>query len=288
MECRICGKDCKESLTTWDFMANREPFEYFICDGCGTWQIETIPEDIGKYYSKDYYSYDSQETRASITHFRNVAKIIIDDFKLIESTSILDYGAGSIGLLKGFYNEGVGEVGHLYKLRAYDKYAPECQWNGIKLQNKLPTDLKFDFILSKHCIEHETDPARQIIDILNLLSPQGIANFVAPNPDSINARYFRGHWIGIDGPRHLNVMTKETFADMVTKLGGEVVKSDTIGEASDYLTSEAYKLGKNWKDRDKYINGLSNERISEVYGFSKVCEDIGQGDMWSVTIKRSK
>ena len=289
MICRACGgvKSCEE-ITTYDFMLNKEKFMYDVCADCGTWLLRDIPADIGKYYKTDYYSYDNKETAGSIAHYRKLAKGIISDFKLTESTSVLDYGAGSISLLKAMYHEGVGENGALYKLRAYDKFAPKIEYNGIKLQNTLPTDLKFDFIISKHCIEHEIDPNVQIKNIIDLLSPDGVANFVAPNPDSINARYFKGYWIGIDGPRHINIMPIPVFKTLVEINGGEVIGSNTIGEAGDFLTSELYKQGYKWKDRESHIAKMSNERFLEVYSFSYVSQQIDQGDMWSVTIRKRR
>jgi SAM-dependent methyltransferase len=288
MICRICGGNCVELISTFDFMANREKFEYTICQDCGTWQIVTIPDNLADYYKGDYYSYDGKESPQSIQWFRMLGKMIIKDFKLTESTSVLDYGAGSIQLLRGMYNEGCGEIGALYKLRAYDKFAPECNYNGIKLQNTLPSDMLFQFILSKHCIEHEIDPRVQVRNILNLLAPDGIANFVAPNPDSINARHFKGYWIGIDGPRHINVMPPKAFSNIVEECGGEVIKISTMPEPTNFMTSEMYSTGGMWKDREKFIAKYDVSRESEVYGFSVISADINQADVWTATIKNRR
>jgi SAM-dependent methyltransferase len=278
--CRACGGPTAETITTFDFMANREPFVYEVCEDCGTWQIKDIPGDIGKYYSSDYYSYSAVENVHTKAFFRNMAQVIIDSLKITEKDSVLDYGCGGIHLLKALHSEG------LNILRGYDKFAPEVSWNEIKLQNTLPTDRKFSFIISKHCIEHEIKPEEQINNILSLLTKDGRANFVAPNPDSINARYWKGNWIGIDSPRHLNLLTMSAFETLVNKCGGEVISKSTLGDATNYLTSEMYSKGMNWKDRDKYLSDVSAERMSEVIGYSSVCQEMGQADMWSITIRR--
>lgn len=288
MECRICKGNCQQIVKTFDFMATREPFTYRICSECGTWQIETIPDNLSDYYAADYYSYDVKQTPQSIQHFRAVAQDIIKGCKLTEDMSVLDYGAGSVQLLKALYDNGVGENGALYKLRAYDKFAPECNYNGIKLQNTLPTDMLFDCILSKHCIEHEIDPRVQITNILKLLSPDGFAVFVAPNPDSINAQYFKGYWIGIDGPRHINIMPMKAFSELVIECGGEVKSMSTIGEAGMFLSSDFYLKGGMWKDREKNIQEVSNQRFMDVHSYSSITQEMGMADVWTATIKKRR
>ena len=288
MKCRVCGGTAELEITTQDYMLNREPFDYCVCQDCGTWLLEAIPENIGDYYKTDYYSYNETDSPASIQHFRRVAKIMIKDFKLTETSSVLDYGGGSIKLLKGLYGEGVGIDGELHKLRCYNKFAPEVEWQGIKLQNKLPTDMKFDFILSKHCIEHEIIPDTQIKNILDLLSKDGIAHIVAPNPDSVDAEHFKGYWIGIDAPRHINVMPIKALKKIIERCGGDVIKADTVAEPSDFLTSEMYLNGGMWKDRDKYITDTKDDRISEIYYYSKICAEIGKADILAITFKKKK
>jgi SAM-dependent methyltransferase len=286
MICRACGGKTGETIKTTDYMLTNKQFIYEVCQDCGTWQIQTIPDNIGEYYSKDYYSYESKESPQSIAHFRRVAKIIIKEFKLTEKSSVLDYGAGAILLLKALYSEGVGEDGQLHRLRAFDKFAPVTEWKGIKLQNELPTDIKFDFVLSKHCLEHEIDPVIQIDNILRLLTKDGVGHIVVPNPDSIEAEYWKGHWIGIDAPRHLNILTLKAITQLVNKCGGEVIKSETIPEPTNYLTSEAYRKGLRWKDRDKYISDTTQERLEELYCFTSVLSEMGKADCLTVTIRR--
>jgi hypothetical protein len=76
------------------------------------------------------------------------------------------------------------------------------------------------------------------------------------------------------------------FETLVNKCGGEVISKSTLGDATNYLTSEMYSKGMNWKDRDKYLSDVSAERMSEVIGYSSVCQEMGQADMWSITIRR--
>jgi len=285
VECRVCGYETGEKFKTWDFMGDKKEFTYCICHNCGTWQIENIPENLGDYYKNDYYSYESKETPEMVRANRHIAQALIKEYNLTEESSVLDYGGGSILLLKALYREGVGVEGQLHKLRCYDAFAPKVEWNGIKLQNNLPTDMKFDFILSKHCIEHEKQPDVHIKNILSLLSKCGVAHVVAPNPDSIEAEYFKGHWIGINGPRHINILPLKALNMVIDRCGGQVISEKVISGGLNFLSSEAYKNGLMFKDITEYINKQTDERRAKVFYFSEICAEMGKADILAINFK---
>ncbi|MEW5893965.1 MAG: hypothetical protein AB1697_12585 [Pseudomonadota bacterium] len=67
--CRICGNT--EGNTTYHVRemlhGTREPFSYFQCQVCGCLQIETIPEDLGRHYPRNYQAYKDYRRRANNT-----------------------------------------------------------------------------------------------------------------------------------------------------------------------------------------------------------------------------
>ena len=59
LQCRIC--DARAAAPIYRlremFFGTREEFDYFKCPSCGCVQIVEIPEDIGRHYPSDYYSF---------------------------------------------------------------------------------------------------------------------------------------------------------------------------------------------------------------------------------------
>jgi hypothetical protein len=61
--CRICGNDRgNRNVVAREVMYGfRERFDYLECSDCGCLQIRQVPQDIGKYYSETYYSYEPRD-----------------------------------------------------------------------------------------------------------------------------------------------------------------------------------------------------------------------------------
>jgi SAM-dependent methyltransferase len=285
MNCRICGGAVRETIQTRDMMAdNKNKYFYEVCSDCGAWQIDKIPEDMGQFYKSDYYSYTENPDNMKKTNDTFIAKSMITKFNLTEKSSILDYGAGNLQLLKAFYENGCGVDGELYRLRGYDKYAPEVNWKGIKIQNTLPTDIKFDFILSKHTIEHETDPREHIKNLLSLLTSGGGIRLAMPNADSYCARLFKGNWTGIDGPRHLHILTPKALKLIVNECGGDVVDEEYQCIWLEYVFSKAFKEGRNWRTKDAYFMGVKQDDRVRFSHFCNTLAELKDGDGFNCTI----
>ena len=99
--CRICGYsgEC-ESITAREMMqGKREEFEYFICPQCNCMQIASVPDNLGDYYGKGYYSFSVQEdpNREFESPIQNTEKI-------------LDVGCGSGAWLVDMAEQGFGNL----------------------------------------------------------------------------------------------------------------------------------------------------------------------------------
>src|SRR6266852_6035050 len=57
--CKVCGNASgnKTHLAREMMFGLRNEFEYLECGCCGCVQLVAPPEDMAKYYPKDYYSY---------------------------------------------------------------------------------------------------------------------------------------------------------------------------------------------------------------------------------------
>ncbi|WP_148202389.1 hypothetical protein [Thermococcus onnurineus] len=58
--CRICGNSQNNKVYKVKEMmfGFGDEFIYFECSKCGALQIAEIPKDLGKYYPKNYYSFN--------------------------------------------------------------------------------------------------------------------------------------------------------------------------------------------------------------------------------------
>src|SRR4030042_3937998 len=58
--CQVCGNSEKNQVYVVKEMmyGYRDEFEYFECVQCGCLQIQKIPNNLEKYYPKQYYSYE--------------------------------------------------------------------------------------------------------------------------------------------------------------------------------------------------------------------------------------
>ena len=73
MICKICGNSENNKIFNIKEMmfGFRDKFIYFECSKCSCLQIEKIPENMGKYYPSDYYSFKKADKS------RNILKQII-------------------------------------------------------------------------------------------------------------------------------------------------------------------------------------------------------------------
>ena len=135
--CKVCGNTSGNSLFTVREMqlGLRDEFRYQLCANCGCMQLQTIPEDLSKYYPSDYYSFTVDFTiepatplnkiRSSyLIHRKNVLSGLLNTLRFKEpeffewlripnvryTDKILDVGAGNGSLLVDFYKYGVCQL----------------------------------------------------------------------------------------------------------------------------------------------------------------------------------
>lgn len=64
-------------------------------------------------------------------------------------------------------------------------------------------DTEFDLITFWHSLEHLPHLQETADRISSLMKPGGILAIAVPNPDSLDARFYRSRWAAWDAPRHL-------------------------------------------------------------------------------------
>lgn len=196
MKCRVCDwEGTAEKLPVREMMyGTREEFTYFVCPNCHCLQIENIPSDLGKYYDRDYYSYDTPDIVYADTEKRNEARI-------------LDVGCGA-----GKWLCEMAQKGYVNLVGCDPFIEQDIQYeNGVKIYKKTihEMDGKFDRIQLSDSFEHMTDPHEVLDSIYRLLSTDGTAVISIPIFPNGAYEVFGRHWFQIDAPRHIVLYSVE-------------------------------------------------------------------------------
>jgi 2-polyprenyl-3-methyl-5-hydroxy-6-metoxy-1,4-benzoquinol methylase len=213
----------------------REPFDYQLCNACGTLYLVNPPADIGRYYSS-YFSTNwladsapaqrnfkdwlklhvkNRLCRAAMNHPGKLASKILDRLislppfygfqalhrlNLSGDAAILDVGCGN-----GMIVEALDRIGfsHIYGCDPFIKHEKTFR-NGARL---LKTELRDmpgarDLIMLHHCFEHVPDPAATAQLIAERLKPRGRCLLRFPNVDSVEFTRYGENWWGLHAPRH--------------------------------------------------------------------------------------
>lgn len=155
------------------------------CVNCLTSRVETLPEPnvlarfydgfmftANKGYQKKYQTLEVQSWLASLN--------------LPSNARMLDIGGGGGFMCNTFQHFNMGEAFYI----DLDTKACEFAKNQLGLKNVLNIDAsvlknyfpeKFDFIYSRHVIEHLIDPLSLISNAIDLLSDHGILVLFCPN-----------------------------------------------------------------------------------------------------------
>ena len=252
IKCNICGSDkFKVLFKNKDriYKTGEKEFNITKCENCGLVCInpQPTPEEIKKYYSRNYRPHQNKNSLKSNKFFLSLKNFLKKEKKreiLKEEKKIfLDFGCGSGEQLERIRNK--HPSWELYGLDIYKEPCERTREKGFKVFcgeiSKL--NLKenfFDIVNMKHTIEHLHDPKKTLLFINKILKPKGDLIITTPNFDSVASKLFRKYWYALDTPRHLYLFTPSTIAKLLELTGFEIkkiefVKDCVIGIRSFYL-----------------------------------------------------
>ena len=238
----------------------REEFPYFECARCGCLQIAVIPNDISKYYPKNYYSFQ----------ILSPAKILIKGQYLSDPFTGILALKRFISLLPGirFIPEwirrtqvqtsqsvlelGCGQGAKLLEMRAVgysdlmgvDPFLPHdyTTSSGIALRRKNISDLdrSFDLVMLHHSLEHIPKQLETLLEIKRHLKPYGTVLIRIPLASSFAWKKYGPHWVQLDAPRHFYLHTLKSMSILAEQAGFHIANTLYDSTAFQFWGSEQY------------------------------------------------
>lgn len=244
MQCGICGNG--ESLATFrvkEMMHGyRDEFTYFQCPRCKCLQIADFPENIGKYYPNEYYSFGSStpvcnwyltmlgsaiayplfiqaqaDPRQKSALTRKVVDYYLSKTSITPESRILDVGCGD-----GSFLCALREIGFT-NLSGVDLYIPQSMTheNGVSVLKGTIHDIEseWDLIMFHHSFEHILDQFETLEAARQRLSPGGLCLVRMPTVSSFAWEHYGVDWVSLDAPRHTFIHSVESFCLLLEESG---------------------------------------------------------------------
>lgn len=89
---------------------------------------------------------------------------------------------------------------------------------GLLEESVFPPD-SFDAVTLKHVLEHSAEPAQLLTACRSVIRPDGVIVVTTPNAESLGHRVFRGHWRGLEVPRHFHVFSPFSLMRLAEQAG---------------------------------------------------------------------
>ena len=103
----------------------------------------------------------------------------------------------------------------------------------------------YDWITCSHVLEHVHEPHQLLQSLHRLLRPGGTLWLQTPNLDSIGHRTYGPHWVGVDSPRHLTLLTLPSLRRALEKAGFQIKfrRLSLFSAMAFYAASHALRTG---------------------------------------------
>jgi len=296
----------------------REEFPYLECGKCGGLQIKEIPDNLSKYYPRNYYSFSgtSLTKKPQMVSFlrRKRATYCITGrndplgflIRLIKGkpgyfewfrktgtgfdAKVLDVGCGSGELLLTLSDDGfknlIGVDPHIERDIFYN--------NGVRIYKKDVSQLEseFDFIMLNHSFEHMSDPLEILKLLHNLIRPEKFVLIRTPVACSYAWKTYNSNWVQLDAPRHFFLHTEKTMHILSRKAGFDIAEIVYDSTEFQFWGSEQYAKNIPLRDKRSYAENpegsiFSKEKIEKFKKRAQQLNRNGEGDSACFYLRKS-
>jgi 2-polyprenyl-3-methyl-5-hydroxy-6-metoxy-1,4-benzoquinol methylase len=264
--CRVCDGAVAFAFTATERMLGvGDAFDYFECELCGCLQIGRVPDDLGRYYTDEYYTGKQRRSprrKPGLVRFIRVwtrlrladnwiARWIsgrryarFDWFRRTQTglrDTILDVGCGSGRLI--FQLDSLG----FERLTGIDP-----RLDDALLENATPRFERIDaeahrgayrLVMAHHSYEHMADPASGFAALARLVEPGGHLLLRVPLADSWARRVYCAEWVQLDAPRHFHLHTRRSIDLLARRFGLRIVHIADDSGPFQIWGSELYRQG---------------------------------------------
>lgn len=286
MKCRICGSDriVSRFAVREMMIPTREEFVYLECGNCRCLQIEQVPEDLGRYYGPDYYSFQVADDRADENGLEgNGAQAMGDDQNGKEALAgkdapILDVGCGAGKFLKELHAIGYRNLTGCDPFLSGDI----AYGNDIHIYKRTIHEMEgqFEKIFMNDSFEHVTDPHEVMESVHRLLSPTGMVRIAIPVFPNVAFEMFGADWYQLDAPRHIFLHSRVSMALLAKQHGLHIVDVTFDADPSQIYRSFLYaKDVPFWEQTMKMvIDDLGEAEVNEIVALTREANEKGYGD----------
>jgi len=267
IKCRICGNEIgnKEFIAREMMFGTRAEFEYFECASCKCIQISNIPENLGRFYPKNYNSFDSvkKTTDNPIKRFLKITKanhFLKENNNILGKLLLMKYGPGFLYKLKPAkvsFNSSILDIGSgngarlislardgFKNITGIDPFIEKDIFyeNGIKIFKKDIYDFggTYDLVMLNHAFEHMPEPENVLRQINRLLKPNRIALIRIPIADSYSWKKYGVNWVALDPPRHLHLHSPKSMEILAQKTNFKLINILYDSDYYQFWGSEQY------------------------------------------------
>lgn len=159
---------------------------------------------------------------------------------------LLEIGCGSGAVLQSLQKKGWQVSGLDFDQAAVDNArAKGLEVCHGQLAEQAFADEAFDAVVMSHVVEHLPAPYEVLTECRRILKKDGTLVLLTPNADSSGHRHFRQDWRGLEPPRHLQIFTLNSLANIAARAGFSAVKTSSSMNGFVYqrLASEELALG---------------------------------------------
>lgn len=274
------------------------------------------PDALKAYYAEKYYqdaegSYEVSYSEAEKSYFRNkIAQKLLAATKYISLPTdrplrFLDVGAGEGWALAYFQELGWECIGLDYSSFGCASQNPAVAEHLIagdlyeSLRGLVSTGQHFDLILLDNVLEHVLDPSGLLVELRELLEPQGGLIVEVPNDFSALQEHLleKGHidsrfWVV--SPDHISYFSPDSLAAMARSVGWEVrmmmtdfpIDFSLVNPLTNYVRDR--QVGKPCHatrvEMENLMHAISPEKTVALY---QALADIGLGRALTAIFSRS-